>query len=272
MIISTKRHFLIILAVHLLLRSTLYRNCFFFLYIIYLDQNFKTALYSLVFALDYHFSLVSYSDKIQKLKKALEYVNRLNATNCENGTADTLALRLDPTIWDTYANVAVKTANFLSKYLQLNAVNGSLLSDWSESTQQPESKRAICSNLTWLQLQRQFSLREQENTNISGTSVNRSRLHSIGDVNIHMLLYLLVQNNIDTDSPVIFGSAVAFEPYVIPCLEKYSPYAHKMQKNGVYVGNLASKYNYLDSSVQWYFPVKAKVVQRRIKTKRIKYG
>lgn len=226
----------------------------------------------MVFALDYHFSLVSYSDKIQKLKKALEYVNRLNATNCENGTADTLALRLDPTIWDTYANVAVKTANFLSKYLQLNAVNGSLLSDWSESTQQPESKRAICSNLTWLQLQRQFSLREQENTNISGTSVNRSRLHSIGDVNIHMLLYLLVQNNIDTDSPVIFGSAVAFEPYVIPCLEKYSPYAHKMQKNGVYVGNLASKYNYLDSSVQWYFPVKAKVVQRRIKTKRIKYG
>ena len=211
-------------------------------------------------------------DKIQKLKKALEYVNRLNATNCENGTAETLALRLDRTIWDTYANVAVKTANLLSKYLQINTANGSFHANWTKSFQQTMLERASsCTNFTWCQL-RQFTLQEQQYTNPADATANISRPDLFSVVNIHMLLYLLVQNNVDTDSPVIFGSAVAFEPYVVPCLEKYSPYAHKVGRNSIYVEDLSSKYNYLDSTIQWYSPVKSKVRERNIKTTRAKYG
>ncbi|XP_064622928.1 metabotropic glycine receptor-like [Lineus longissimus] len=60
----------------------------------------------------------------------------------------------------------------------------------------------------------------------------------------------LVRNNVDGES-LIFGSAIAVEPFVFPAYEIYSPYAHR---NGSKVNSfdLSTGYNYLRNDTEWY--------------------
>ncbi|CAI9715955.1 probable G-protein coupled receptor CG31760 [Octopus vulgaris] len=228
-------------------------------------------------------------DRITELKKALEYVERLNASNCKNGTSDTLALRLDRTVWDQYAKVALKTANFVSKYLQIKSINGSLTNDVSETLNQEISKSSKTrndfghiTNDTSNQFVEPLSqdmvdddIRDHcssldDSTNKEINSSFDENLRNVSD--ILTIFYLLVQNNIDTSSKIIVGSALALEPYVIPGLEMFSPYAHKTSSTCINLEDLALKYNYMDKSVQWYFSVAHNLNESQIETETVKFG
>lgn len=50
-------------------------------------------------------------------REALEYVAYVETHNCNGGTGNSLQLQFDPTVWNTYALAAVRTANFLSKMI-----------------------------------------------------------------------------------------------------------------------------------------------------------
>lgn len=62
-------------------------------------------------------------------REALEYVAYVESNNCTVGTGNSLQLQFDSTVWSTYALAAVRTSNFLSKFITDNNNNMSSVSE-----------------------------------------------------------------------------------------------------------------------------------------------
>lgn len=60
------------------------------------------------------------SDRLLDAKTAINYVNDVKKGNCTGGTENILKLQFDHTRWESYARIAVKTANLLSKMIREN--------------------------------------------------------------------------------------------------------------------------------------------------------
>ncbi|CAH1791074.1 unnamed protein product [Owenia fusiformis] len=62
----------------------------------------------------------TYANSAQDALTALAYVQRVETENCTGGTNEVLPVQFSQDVWSEYANVAVRTANLLSKSLTLN--------------------------------------------------------------------------------------------------------------------------------------------------------
>lgn len=68
----------------------------------------------------HNITLHSVLDRHQDAKLALEYVNRVQVSECTGGTEETIRLLIDHIVWDKYAVSAINLANFLTKVLLRN--------------------------------------------------------------------------------------------------------------------------------------------------------
>ncbi|XP_074662951.1 putative G-protein coupled receptor CG31760 [Tubulanus polymorphus] len=57
------------------------------------------------------------SKRLESARNFLRYVDQINPTNCNAGTGETISVKFDTSIWNKYADVAVKSANLISKML-----------------------------------------------------------------------------------------------------------------------------------------------------------
>ena len=61
-----------------------------------------------------NFVLCKFPDRA---RQALEYVDHVATSTCSGGVEETLPIQFDHTVWERYANVAVNTANLLTKII-----------------------------------------------------------------------------------------------------------------------------------------------------------
>ncbi|KAK6183213.1 hypothetical protein SNE40_010737 [Patella caerulea] len=60
------------------------------------------------------------SERLAAAKKALEYVNRVENSQCSGGTEEVLQLVFNTSVWRVYTEPAIRTANVLSSIIQID--------------------------------------------------------------------------------------------------------------------------------------------------------
>ena len=60
--------------------------------------------------------IINVSDKLV-VQKALEYVERVQTSECTGGNEEQLPIKFDHSEWDQYALISVKMANLITKMI-----------------------------------------------------------------------------------------------------------------------------------------------------------